>query len=83
MVIDKFGNKKWFKNGRLHNENGPAMERIDGYKVWCINGDLHRTDGPAVEYSSGLKIWYLNKRQLTEQEWLSKVLFDKVYIEIV
>ena len=62
------------------------FEKIEinhGNKCWYFDGDLHRTDGPAVEYSSGLKIWYLNKRQLTEQEWLSKVLFDKVYIEIV
>jgi hypothetical protein len=27
-------------NGKLHRENGPAVEWINAYKEWCINGEL-------------------------------------------
>ena len=48
----------WFKDGKLHREDGPAVENRD-YKAWYLNGLLHREDGPAVE-DDGRKIWYLN-----------------------
>jgi hypothetical protein len=54
------GTKFWSLNGKLHREDGPAIEHPDGSKVWCLNGKLHREDGPAEEYSSGRKFWYLN-----------------------
>jgi c-di-AMP phosphodiesterase-like protein len=28
-----------YKNGLLHNENGPAVEWYNGEKEWCINGE--------------------------------------------
>jgi hypothetical protein len=34
------GDKWWFLNGKLHRENGPAVEWINAYKEWCINGEL-------------------------------------------
>ena len=50
------------KDGKFHNENGPAIIRSTGTKKWCINNLLHREDGPAIEYSSGAKEWhYKNK----------------------
>ena len=54
------GSIHWFFNGRLHRENGPAVERWGGDKHWYLNGDLHREDGPAMEYADGNKHWYLN-----------------------
>jgi hypothetical protein len=38
------------KNGKLHREDGPAVEYADGSKKWYLNGKLHREGGPAVEY---------------------------------
>ncbi len=60
MKTDKDGTKKWFKNGDLHREDGPAIEWADGTKIWYVDGKLHREDGPAIEYASGSKEWYRN-----------------------
>jgi len=61
QVFDN-GDKKWFINGRLHREDGPAIEHASGSKSWFINGNRHRDDGPAIEYASGEKRWYINGR---------------------
>ena len=56
------GTKKWFFNGKLHRNNGPALESHSGTKYWYINGKLHRDDGPAVEFLNGDKLWYRNNQ---------------------
>jgi hypothetical protein len=32
------GRKYWFLNGQRHREDGPAIERSNGYKAWYLNG---------------------------------------------
>ena len=32
------GHKEWFLNGKLHREDGPAVEYADGRKEWHLNG---------------------------------------------
>jgi len=66
------GDKFWYLNGKLHREDGPAVECANGDKFWYLNGNLHREDGPAIEYTSGSKFWYLNGEELTEEEWRAK-----------
>ena len=61
------GNVKWFKNGKLHREGGPAIES-EGTKGWWINGERHREDGPAIEWASGDKEWYINDEKVSETE---------------
>lgn len=51
---------EWYLNGKLHREDGHAVESVDGSKAWYLDGKRHREDGPAVEYSNGSKHWYLN-----------------------
>jgi hypothetical protein len=62
------GYKFWYLNGKLHREDGPAIEWADGDKWWYLNGKLHREDGPAIEYASGDKRWYLNDDLVLEEE---------------
>jgi hypothetical protein len=62
------GGKYWRLNGKLHREDGPAVEYADGGKEWYLKDKLHREDGPAVEYPSGDKYWYLNDKSMTEEE---------------
>ena len=62
LNTDSYGNKYWYLNGKLHREDGPAIESANGTKSWYLNGKLHREDGPAVENSDGTKQWYLNNR---------------------
>ena len=33
------GDKHWFLNGKLHREDGPAIERADGSKSWYLNDE--------------------------------------------
>ena len=52
------GTKKWYKDGKLHRENGPAIEYTSGRKEWYKNGKLHRENKPAIEHANGDKYWY-------------------------
>lgn len=52
------GNQYWYRNGVLHNEDGPAIIQADGRKEWWINGVRHREDGPAVERPNGTQYWF-------------------------
>jgi len=31
------GNKHWFKEGKLHREGGPAVEKVNGKKEWWVD----------------------------------------------
>ena len=62
------GDKEWWLNGKLHREDGPAIEDADGDKSWWLNDKRHREDGPAIEYAEGDKEWHLNGREVTEEE---------------
>jgi len=53
-------NKIWYLNGKIHREDGPACECVNGDKFWYKNGKMHREDGPAVEYASGIKYYWYN-----------------------
>ena len=57
------GRKEWYKSGKRHRVDGPAIENPNGTKSWFLNGKRHRVDGPAIEYSSGTKQWFLNDKQ--------------------
>ena len=71
-IVHKNGTKRWFLNGLLHREDGPALEYHDGTNYWYINGLLHRLDGPAIIESTGSKYWYINGKNVTKQitEWV-------------
>lgn len=49
----------YYKDGKKHKEDGPAVELKDGTRQWFIDGNLHREDGPAAELDSGTKQWWL------------------------
>jgi hypothetical protein len=62
------GTKSWYLEGKLHREDGPAIEYYNGTKFWYLNDKRHREDGTAIERSNGDKSWYLDGKELTEQE---------------
>jgi hypothetical protein len=35
---DKYGSQRWYKNDKLHREDGPAVIRPDGTQHWWLNG---------------------------------------------
>ena len=67
------GSKIWYLNGKLHREDGPAVEYDNGDKIWFLNCKLHREDGPAIEKSNGIIYWYLNGKEYTEAEFNVKM----------
>ena len=69
VTVNEYGTKFWYLNGKLHREDGPAVELANGTKYWYINDQFHREDGPAVEFANGTKEWYLNDNELTEAEF--------------
>ena len=73
VTVSEYGTKHWYINGKLHREDGPAIEWADGAKSWYINGKCHREDGPAVEWANGTKYWYINDKFLTEAEFNARI----------
>jgi hypothetical protein len=58
------GTKEWHNlNGKLHREDGHAMEFPNGDKWWYRENKLHRENGPAIEYIDGSKFWYVNDKR--------------------
>jgi hypothetical protein len=68
VKVSANGDKSWWLKGKLHREDGPAIEYASGSKSWCLNGKLHREDGPAIEIANGGKSWWLNDKYMTEEE---------------
>jgi hypothetical protein len=53
------GDKYWYKNGKVHRDEFPAIELKNGTRKWYQYDKLHRDgDLPAVEKIDGTKIWY-------------------------
>jgi hypothetical protein len=73
VTVNEYGTKHWYINGKLHREDGPAIECVNGTKEWYINDKRHREDGPAIEYASGAKYWYINDKHLTEAEFNARI----------
>jgi membrane carboxypeptidase/penicillin-binding protein PbpC len=73
------GTKAWYLEGKLHREDGPAIEYANGHKAWYLEGEqlteeeYNRRMNPVqqltIEYPNGNKYWYLNGEQLTEEEF--------------
>jgi hypothetical protein len=59
----------WYKHGKLHRENGPAIVWPDGSMMWYQNNLWHNTNGPAMIWFDGTKDYYLNGGQYTKEQW--------------
>lgn len=60
MTVYKNGSKAWRLHGKLHRDDGPAIEFASGSREWYIHDRPHREDGPAIEYANGYRAWYLH-----------------------
>jgi hypothetical protein len=67
------GTLVWYLKGKIHCEDGPAWERVDGYKAWFVDGKRHRKDGPAIVYPNGNEFWYLNGKEYSKADWQAEV----------
>lgn len=44
---------EWYLNGKLHREDGPAVERSNGIKEWYYHGELYRVEGTTPKTNVG------------------------------
>jgi hypothetical protein len=54
------GDTEWRVQGKLHREDGPAVEYTRGGGEWWLHGVNHREDGPAAIFPDGSWGWYKN-----------------------
>jgi hypothetical protein len=73
--FDADGTQFWYKDGRCHREDGPAIISRDT-RFWVYRSLNHRVDGPAIEYVNGLKEWYIEGIKYTEEQFLK--IIDEV-----
>ena len=60
--------KHHYVNGKLHNDNGPAIIS-KRHKEWRKQNKLHREDGPAIECVNGDNAWWYNGECLGHSEY--------------
>lgn len=68
------------KSGKLHRENGPALDYWNGRKEWFLNGVRHRIDGPALYFEGfdgNYNEWWINGVRLSPE----KVKLIKLWLE--
>jgi hypothetical protein len=70
---DMDGSKIWYKNGKIHRDDGPAIIAVDGSQFWSKDGKRHREDGPAVVRIGGAEEYWLNGKQYTQEEFEKKL----------
>ena len=78
MKTELDGRTEWRLGGKLHREDGPAVEDAYGYKEWYLNGKRHREDGPAIEYTDGSKAWFIDGKELSHEEFIAYVRQKKL-----
>ena len=65
------GTKEWRLNGKLHNENGPAVISPSDRREPAVHEPATRSssDGQEPIYSSGTKKWYINDKEFKQEEF--------------
>ena len=67
------GTREWYLHGKMHREDGPAIEDANGSRGWYLNGKRHREDGPAVDWANGTRQWFLHGMKLTFKQWCANL----------
>jgi len=39
-TVDTEGTVRWYLNGKIHREDGPAIEYAGGSRYWYLNGKI-------------------------------------------
>ena len=75
------GTLRYYLNGKLHREDGPAVIYPDGRICYYLNGKYHREDGPAIIRTDGTIEYYLNDKEITKEvnNWIEENNIPKVW----
>ena len=69
IEINANGDKFYLKDGKLHREDGPAIEFVCGDCAWYQNGVPHREDGPAIDCGGDIKLYWIKGVQYTKRDF--------------
>ncbi len=75
IIESSDGTKQWYKEGKCHREDGPAIEWAGGAKEWYIGGKRHRIDGPAFENPDGTKEWWVGGKEYSDTIYVRNKIF--------
>jgi len=53
---------KYYRNGKLHRDDGPAVIRPDGTQEWYKEGKLYIENRPTIIYKYGSENSYNNNK---------------------
>ena len=59
-VVNSIGSILYYKDGKLHRDDGPAVIHPDGSEKWIRDDNFHREDGPAIIHPSGYERWFMD-----------------------
>lgn len=98
QYIKENGDEEWYKDGKLHRENGPAVIvnnrnwylndkitlKCEGQiKYWYQHGKLHRNNGPAIIYPNGQEEYYIEGKKYTKKEFLEYLDIEKNFSSFI
>ena len=69
-VVQQDGTAIWYKNGVVHRNDGPAIERADGSREWYSEGVRHNYGGPAITSPDGKSRWFRQGKEFAEAEFI-------------
>ena len=70
LEVDERGSVVFYKDGKMHRDEGPACISPGRFQQWRKNGMLHREDGPAFKWGDGkIEFWLFNRRFFSRKEW--------------
>lgn len=78
MATYPSGTKKYFKDGKLHREDGPAIEWSTGGESWYVNGLKHRNDGPSFKNTNDtIRHWHMDGKVVSPQDVFEELTDEK------
>ncbi len=90
IVVFPSGVKHYYRNGKLHREDGPAIDysekgpdaEVKGF--WYLNGLRHRTDGPAAVGTSkhDSKEWFLHGKMMSAEQHFESLTDEEKAVAI-
>ncbi|NCQ51847.1 hypothetical protein GW796_08135 [archaeon] len=79
-MVEGKGVKKYYLDGVLHREDGPAIESEDGINSWYLNGKfkgMQLRDGNTKDFS-----YYIMGETFTEKNFKSTIFKDFLQEEL-
>lgn len=61
------GRTRFYNEGKLHREDGPALTYPSGAVVYMQHGKLHNMHGPAIVGHYGECYWFVKGKRLTKE----------------